>query len=72
MHKAMNAVGSKRNGGGRFTGIQNNAVARSTIESTRTVQPYPKDSAIYWDRPVSKHSIKDVKPKKNGEVCVLV
>ena len=24
-------VGSKRNGGGRFTGIQNNAVARSTI-----------------------------------------
>ena len=33
---------------------------------------YPKDSAIYWDRPVSKHSIKDVKPKKNCEVCVLV
>ena len=32
---------------------------------------YPKDSAIYWDRLVSKHSIKDVKPKKNGEVCVL-
>merc|ERR1712157_319169 len=35
-------------------------------------QPYPKDSAIYWDGPVSKHSIKDMKPKKNGEVCVLV
>ena len=35
-------------------------------------QPYPKDSAIYWDGPVSKHSIKDVKPKKNREVCVLV
>merc|ERR1712174_156764 len=35
-------------------------------------QPYPKDSAINWGGPVSKHSIKDVKPKKNGEVCVLV
>ena len=35
-------------------------------------QPYWKDSAIYWDGLVSKHSIKDVKPKKNGEVCVLV
>ena len=36
------------------------------------MQPYPKDFAIYWDGPVSKHSIKDVKLKKNGEVCVLV
>ena len=35
-------------------------------------QPYPKDFAIYWDGPVSKHSIKEVKLKKNGEVCVLV
>ena len=35
-------------------------------------QPYPKDSAIYWDGPVSKHSIKDVKLKKNGEVSALV
>ena len=35
-------------------------------------QPYPKDSAINWDGPLSKYSIKDVKPKKNGEVCVLV
>ena len=35
-------------------------------------QPYPKDSAIYWAGPVSKHSIKGVKLKKNGEVSALV
>ena len=36
------------------------------------MQPYPKDFAIYWDGPVSKHSIKEVKLKKNGEVSALV
>ena len=35
-------------------------------------QQYPKDSAIYWAGPVSKHSIKSVKLKQNGDVSALV
>jgi len=42
-----------------------------TFGKPTTEQPYWKDSAIYWDGLVSKHSIKDVKPKTNGKVCVL-
>ena len=35
-------------------------------------QPYPKDSAIYWAGPVSKHSITRVKLNRNGDVSALV
>ncbi|EJK63663.1 hypothetical protein THAOC_15666, partial [Thalassiosira oceanica] len=35
-------------------------------------EPYPKDSAVYWNGPVSTQSIQTVKYKQNGDVCVLV
>ena len=43
-----------------------------TFGRPTTEQPFPKDSAIYWNGQMSSERVKRVKLKQNSDVCVLV